>query len=59
MNFDIQRQNVFIVKCQNHSEKETTSVKLKFNPFLPRQKWLNHSLPDRTLKNRVALFMTK
>ena len=35
MNFDIQRQNVFIMMCQNHSEKETTSVKLKFNPFYP------------------------
>ena len=32
---------------------------IKIQPFLPRQKRLNHSLPHRTLQNTVALFMTK
>ena len=30
--------------CQNHSEKETTSVKLKFNPFYPgKNGWITPS----------------
>lgn len=37
------------------SGKETTSVKLKSHPFLPRQ----NSLHQRTFQNRIVSFMTK
>ena len=32
---------------------------IKIQLFLPSKKWLNHSLPHRTLQNTVAFFTTK